>query len=70
MRIRILFLLCAALLLSVPGCPALREVSPEEHRVHCDDLALQAVEAESLDEARILATRAAECYENLQAQRR
>lgn len=52
------------------GCSALHEVDPAEERVRCDRLALEATETESLDEARRLASNAAQCYEDLQAARR
>jgi hypothetical protein len=65
MRIVIIVLLIAA-----AGCAALRPATTDELRDQCDRLAVEATEAASLDEARQLATRAAECYAELQGQRR
>ncbi len=52
------------------GCATPQEAGTDDLRAHCDRLAMDAVATESLDEARQMATRAAECYEDLQGQRR
>ena len=67
-RTRILILFIGFGLLG--GCATPQEAGTENPRALCDRLAMDAVATESLDEARQMATRAAECYEDLQGQRR
>ncbi len=52
------------------GCFGRGGASPAERKAQCDRLAAQAIDTESLDEARRLAARAADCYADLQGQRR
>lgn len=52
------------------GCGASRGPTTAERKAQCDRLAAQAIDTESLDEARRLAARASDCYADLQAQRR
>ncbi len=52
------------------GCFGRGGATPAERKAQCDRLAAQAIDTESLDEARRLAARASDCYADLQAQRR
>jgi hypothetical protein len=56
--------------LFVSGCFGTRGPTAGERKAQCDRLAAQAIDTESLDEARRLAARASDCYAELQAQRR
>lgn len=67
MRSQILVLFALVFLI---GCGASRGPTTGERKAQCDRFAAQAIETESLDEARRLAARASECYADLQAQRR
>ncbi len=67
-RIGILFSTLA--LLTLVGCFGGRGPTVQQSKAHCDRFAAQAIDTESLDEARRLAARAVECYADLQAQRR
>jgi len=55
---------------TLSGCFGTRTASVADRKAQCDRLAAQAIDTESLDEARRLAARASECYADLQAQRR
>ncbi|GEM_PF-2206302 len=63
-------ILTAALGVTLSGCFGTRTASVADRKAQCDRLAAQAIDTESLDEARRLAARASECYADLQAQRR
>lgn len=52
------------------GCFGSRGPTTGERKAQCDRMAAQAIETESLDEARRLAASASDCYAELQAQRR
>jgi hypothetical protein len=67
MRIRIVVLFS---MLILTGCFGSRGPTVEQSKANCDRHAAQAIETESLDEARRLAARASDCYAELQAQRR
>jgi hypothetical protein len=68
MRIQLLVLFA---LVFLTGCGAFRGgATTGERKAECDRFAAQAIETESLDEARRLAARASDCYADLQAQRR
>lgn len=69
MAIRTLVLM-AALGVTLSGCFGTRTASVADRKAQCDRMAAQAIETESLDEARRLSARASECYADLQAQRR
>lgn len=67
MRIQVLVLFALFFLI---GCGASRAPTTGERKAVCDRFAAQAIDTESLDEARRLAARASDCYADLQAQRR
>lgn len=67
MRNTILILFLSIL---VAGCGFGRGPSVSQQKAQCDRMAAQAIDTESLDEARRLAARASDCYAELQAQRR
>lgn len=54
----------------VSACSLSRGPTAGERKATCDRLAAQAIETESLDEARRLSAQASDCYADLQAQRR